>query len=198
MEKIAETSGGEAIISVDVGQHQMWAAQYMKFNGPRQWINSGGLGAMGFGLPAAMGAQCGCPEKTVFAIVGDGGFMMSLPELATIASNGLGVKIIVMNNGSLGMVRQWQELFYNKRYSQVELDCFPQCELLAGAFGIKGRTVERPAQLDEALKEAMEEPGPYLLDVKVSPEENVFPMIPSGGAVNEMILQPPKPVSVGD
>ena len=169
----------------------------MKFNGPRQWINSGGLGAMGFGLPAAMGAQCGRPDKTVFAIVGDGGFMMSLPELATIASNGLPVKIVIMNNGWLGMVRQWQELFYNKRYSSVELDCFPQCELLAEAFGIKGRTVERPAQLDEALKDAMAEPGPYLLEVKVSPEENVFPMIPSGGAVNEMILQPPKPVSVG-
>ncbi len=198
MEKIAETSGGDAIISVDVGQHQMWAAQYMKFNGPRQWINSGGLGAMGFGLPAAMGAQCGHPEKTVFAIVGDGGFMMSLPELATIASNGLPVKIIIMNNGWLGMVRQWQELFYNKRYSSVEMDCFPQCELLAQAFGIKGRTVERPAQLDEALREAMAEPGPYLLNVKVSPEENVYPMIPSGGAVNEMILQPPTPVSVGD
>ena len=123
---------------------------------------------------------------------------MSLPELATIASHGLPVKIVIMNNGWLGMVRQWQELFYNKRYSSVEMDCFPQCELLAQAFGIKGRTVEHPAQLDEALKDAMAEPGPYLLNVKVSPEENVFPMIPSGGAVNEMILQPPTPVSVGD
>ena len=198
VQKIDAISGGEAIMSVDVGQHQMWAAQYMRFNGPRQWVVSGGLGAMGFGLPAAIGAQFGRPDKVVFALVGDGGFMMSLPELATIASNKLPLKIVVLNNGTLGMVRQWQELFYNKRYCAVELDCFPDCELLGAAFGIKGRTVEKPGDLDGALEEAMAEPGPFLLDVKVTPEENVFPMIPSGGAVNEMILEPPKPVTVGD
>ena len=198
VQKIDAISGGEAVMSVDVGQHQMWAAQYMRFNGPRQWVVSGGLGAMGFGLPAAIGAQFGQPDKVVFALVGDGGFMMSLPELATIASNKLPVKIVVLNNGCLGMVRQWQELFYNKRYSAVEMDCFPNCDLLAAAFGIKGRTVKEPADLDGALEEAMAEPGPFLLDVKVTPEENVFPMIPSGGAVNEMILEPPKPVTVGD
>ena len=198
VQKIDAISGGEAVMSVDVGQHQMWAAQYMRFNGPRQWVVSGGLGAMGFGLPAAIGAQFGRPDKVVFALVGDGGFMMSLPELATIASNKLPLKIVVLNNGTLGMVRQWQELFYNKRYCAVELDCFPDCELLGAAFGIKGRTVDKPGDLDGALEEAMAEPGPFLLDVKVTPEENVFPMIPSGGAVNEMILEPPKPVTVGD
>ena len=198
LQKLDEMSGGEAIVAVDVGQHQMWAAQYMRFKGPRQWLNSGGLGAMGFGLPAAMGGQFGRPDKLVIALIGDGGFMMSMPELATIASNGLPIKIIVMNNGSLGMVRQWQELFYNRRYCAVELDCFPNCELLATSFGIKGRSVDKPKDLDAALKEAAAEPGPYLLNVQVSPEENVYPMIPSGGAVNEMILQPLKPVAVGD
>ncbi len=198
MEKLDALSGGEAIVSVDVGQHQMWAAQYFRFSKPRLWVNSGGLGAMGFGLPAAMGAQVANPGKLVFALVGDGGFQMSIPELATIASNGLPVKIIIMNNGWLGMVRQWQELFYNHRYSAVEMDCFPNCELLAAAFGIKGRTIDKPGDLDTALQEALAEPGPYLLNVKVSPEENVYPMVPSGGAVNEMILQPPKPVAVGD
>jgi acetolactate synthase-1/2/3 large subunit len=198
MEKLDAISGGEAIVSVDVGQHQMWAAQYFRFGAPRLWVNSGGLGAMGFGLPAAMGAQVANPGKLVFALVGDGGFQMSIPELATIASNGLPVKIIIMNNGWLGMVRQWQELFYNHRYSSVEMDCFPNCELLAAAYGIKGRTIDKPGDLDTALQEALAEPGPYLLNVKVSPEENVYPMVPSGGAVNEMILQPPKPVAVGD
>ncbi len=198
IQKIDSISGGEAIMSVDVGQHQMWAAQYMRFNGPRQWVVSGGLGAMGFGLPAALGAQVGRPDKVVFALVGDGGFMMSLPELATIASNKLPVKIIVLNNGTLGMVRQWQELFYDKRYCAIDMDCFPNCELLGAAFGIKSRTVDKPGDLDGALDEAMTEEGPFLLDVKVTPEENVFPMIPSGGAVNEMILEQPKSVTVGD
>ena len=198
IQKIDSISGGEAVMSVDVGQHQMWAAQYMRFNGPRQWVVSGGLGAMGFGLPAALGAQVGRPDKVVFALVGDGGFMMSLPELATIASNKLPVKIIVLNNGTLGMVRQWQELFYDKRYCAIDMDCFPNCELLGAAFGIKSRTVDKPGDLDEALDEAMAEEGPFLLDVKVTPEENVFPMVPSGGAVNEMILEQPKPVTVGD
>jgi len=188
---------GEAIVSVDVGQHQMWAAQYVRFNRPRLWVNSGGLGAMGFGLPAAIGAQLGNPDKLVIALVGDGGFQMSLPELSTIASYGLPVKIVVMNNGCLGMIRQWQELFYNRRYCAMELDCFPNCELLAAAFGLKGRTVEKPQQLAGALEEAVEEPGPFLLNVKVTPEENVYPMVPAGGAVNEMILEPPQPVEAG-
>jgi acetolactate synthase-1/2/3 large subunit len=198
MQKIDEISGGEGVVTVDVGQHQMWAAQFVRIDHPRRWSSSSGLGSMGFGLPAAMGAQFGNPDKLCIAVVGDGGFMMSLPELATIASNRLPLKIIVMNNGTLGMVRQWQELFYNRRYCAVAMDSFPNIELLAAAFGIKGKSVDRPSELDAALREAIDEPGPYLLNVNVSPEENVYPMVPAGGAVNEMILQPPKPVAVGD
>ena len=198
MKKLDAASGGEGIVCVDVGQHQMWAAQYIRFNHPRLWVNSGGLGAMGFGLPAAIGAKFGNPDKLVMAVVGDGGFMMSLPEIGTIASHKLPVKIIIMNNGWLGMVRQWQELFYNRRYSQVSMDAFPDCELLAAAFGIKGRSVSTPEGLESGLAEALAEPGPFLLNVNVTREENVYPMVPAGGAVNEMILGPPKPVVVGD
>ena len=136
------------------------------------------------------------PDKLVFSISGDGGFQMSLPELATIASNGLPIKIIVMNNGHLGMVRQWQTLFYNNRLSAVELDTFPDAEKLAGAYGFKGRTIDKPWELAAALKEAVDEPGPYLLNVKVTPFECVYPMVPAGGAINEMVLGPPQPVAV--
>jgi acetolactate synthase I/II/III large subunit len=195
MAEIDRLSGGQAIVTSDVGQHQMWAAQLVRFNEARLWINSGGLGAMGFGLPAAIGAQFARPDKLVFALVGDGGFQMSIPELATIASYGLPIKIVVMNNGYLGMVRQWQELFYNNRLSSVELECFPDAEKLAGAYGFKGRTVEKPHELAGALEAAVREPGPYLLNVKVSPCENVYPMIPSGGAIHEMVMGPPEPVA---
>ena len=194
MAEIDRLSGGEAIVSSDVGQHQMWGAQFIRFNHPRLWINSGGLGSMGFGLPSAIGAQFARPDKLVFAIVGDGGFQMSIPELATIANQGLPVKIIVMNNGYLGMVRQWQELFYNNRLCQVQLDTFPDPEKLAGAYGFPGRTVSRPSQLRQALEEAVKEPGPYLLNVQVTPFENVYPMVPAGGAINEMVLGAPQPV----
>ncbi|MBV9443885.1 MAG: biosynthetic-type acetolactate synthase large subunit, partial [Acidobacteriaceae bacterium] len=192
--EIDRLSGGQAIVASDVGQHQMWCAQLIRFNEPRLWINSGGLGSMGFGLPAAIGAQFARPDKLVFAVVGDGGFQMSIPELATIANHALPIKIIVMNNGHLGMVRQWQELFYNNRLSQVELTGFPDAEKLAGAYGFKGRTVESAAEMARALAEAVAEPGPFLLNVKVSPFENVFPMVPAGGAINEMVLRPPQPV----
>jgi acetolactate synthase-1/2/3 large subunit len=194
MSEIDRLSGGRAIVTSDVGQHQMWSAQLIRFNEPRLWINSGGLGSMGFGLPAAIGAQFARPDKLVFSIVGDGGFQMSIPELATIANHALPIKIIVMNNGYLGMVRQWQELFYANRLSQVELTSFPDPEKLAGAYGFKGSTVESPAQLTKALEAAVSEPGPYLLNVKVTPTENVFPMVPAGGAINEMVLRPPQPV----
>ncbi|MCC6590288.1 MAG: biosynthetic-type acetolactate synthase large subunit [Bryobacterales bacterium] len=196
MKEIDRISGGRAVVCSDVGQHQMWSAQFIRFNEPRLWLNSGGLGSMGFGLPSAIGAQFARPDKLVFAIMGDGGFQMSVPELATVASYGLPVKMIVMNNGYLGMVRQWQELFYNNRLNAVTLDCFPDAEKLAGAYGFKGRTIESPADLTPALEEAVREPGPYLLNVKVSPYENVFPMVPAGGAINEMVLAPPKPVTV--
>ena len=196
MAEIDRLSGGQAIVCSDVGQHQMWAAQLIRFNEPRLWINSGGLGSMGFGLPSAIGAQFARPDKLVFAIVGDGGFQMSIPELSTLASYGLPVKIVVMNNGYLGMVRQWQELFYNNRLSAVELDCFPDAEKLAGAYGFKGRTIDKPHELAPALEAAVREPGPYLLNVKVSPYENVYPMIPAGAAVHEMVLGPPEPVAL--
>ncbi|MBZ5602800.1 MAG: biosynthetic-type acetolactate synthase large subunit [Acidobacteriia bacterium] len=195
--EIDRLSGGEAIVASDVGQHQMWAAQLLRFNQPRLWINSGGLGSMGFGLPAAIGAQMARPDKLVFALVGDGGFQMSIPELATIANQGLPLKIVVMNNGHLGMVRQWQELFYNNRLSQVRLDSFPDVEKLAGAYGFTGRTVERPQELRAALEACVREPGPYLLNVRVSPFENVYPMVPAGAAINEMVLSAPQPVEVG-
>src|SRR5215467_10335499 len=194
MSEIDRLSGGRAIVTSDVGQHQMWAAQLIRFNEPRLWVNSGGLGAMGFGLPAAVGAQFARPDKLVFAIVGDGGFQMSIPELATIASFGLPIKMIIMNNGYLGMVRQWQTLFYNHRLSSVVLDCFPDAEKLAAAYGITGRTIDKPWELASALEEAVKHPGPYLLNVKVTPLENVYPMVPAGGAINEMVLGPPQPV----
>jgi acetolactate synthase-1/2/3 large subunit len=194
MAEIDRLSGGEAIVTSDVGQHQMWGAQFIRFNHPRLWINSGGLGSLGFGLPSAIGAQFARPDKLVFAIVGDGGFQMSIPELATIANHALPVKIIVMNNGYLGMVRQWQELFYNNRLSSVQLDGFPDPEKLAGAYGFKGRTVESPRELRSALEDAVREPGPYLLNVKVTPFENVYPMVPAGGAINEMVLGAVQPV----
>jgi acetolactate synthase I/II/III large subunit len=196
MAEIDRLSAGRAIVAADVGQHQMWAAQLIRFNEPRLWLNSGGLGSMGFGLPAAIGAQFARPDKLVFAILGDGGFQMSIPELATIVNNALPIKIIIANNGYLGMVRQWQELFYNNRLSQVELNCFPDVEKLAAAYGFKGKVVESVDEMPAALQAAVDEPGPYLLNVKVSPYENVFPMVPAGGAINEMVLRPPQPVEV--
>src|SRR5271169_2941405 len=196
MREIDRLCGGHAIVASDVGQHQMWAAQFIRFNEPRLWLNSGGLGSMGFGLPAAIGAQFARPDKLVFAICGDGGFQMSIPELATIANHALPVKIVVMNNGYLGMIRQWQELFYNNRLSSAKLDGFPDPEKLAGAYGFKGSTVENPRELRSALADCVSEPGPYLLNVKVAPFENVYPMVPAGGAVNEMVLGPVQPVEV--
>ena len=196
MSEIDKLSQGKAIVTSDVGQHQMWAAQLIRFAEPRLWLNSGGLGSMGFGLPAAIGAQFARPDKLVFSIVGDGGFQMSIPELATIASNGLPIKIVCMNNGYLGMVRQWQTLFYNDRLSSVELDCFPDAEKLAAAYGFKGKTIDKPWELAAALEEAVKEPGPYLLNVKVTPFESVYPMVPAGGAIHEMVLGPPQPVAV--
>jgi len=196
MMEIDRISQGHAIVSTDVGQHQMWAAQFIRFEEPRHWLTSGGLGSMGFGLPAAVGAQFAHPDKLVFAICGDGGFQMSIPELATISGHGLPVKIVISNNGYLGMVRQWQELFYNNRTCAVELESFPDAALLGAAYGIKGRTIQRPEDLRPALEAAVGEPGPFLLNVKVSPYENVYPMVPAGAAINEMVLTAPQPVAV--
>ncbi len=195
MDEIDRFSGGQAVVTSDVGQHQMWAAQLIRFNEPRLWVNSGGLGSMGFGVPSAIGAQFARPDKLVIAICGDGGFQMSIPELSTIAAHSLPIKIIVMNNGCLGMVRQWQTLFYNNRLSSVALECFPDVVQLAGAYGFTGRTIDKPEQLAEALETAFKTPGPYLLNVKVAPMENVYPMVPAGGAVYEMVLGPVEPVA---
>jgi acetolactate synthase-1/2/3 large subunit len=196
MGEIDRLSGGQAIVTSDVGQHQMWAAQLIRFSEPRLWLNSGGLGSMGFGLPAAVGAQFARPDKLVFSLVGDGGFQMSIPELSTIATHGLPIKIVIMNNGYLGMVRQWQTLFYNNRLSSVEIEGFPDAEKLAAAYGFKGRTIDKPWELRSALEEAVREPGPYLLNVKVSSMENVYPMVPAGAGISEMVLGPPEPVAV--
>jgi acetolactate synthase-1/2/3 large subunit len=196
MAEVDAISGGRALVATDVGQHQMWAAQFIHFDEPRLWLSSGGLGSMGFGLPAAIGAQMARPDKLVFALVGDGGFQMSLPELSTIAKHGLPIKVVIVNNGYLGMVRQWQELFYNNRLSAVELEAFPDIEKLGAAYGIPGRTIERPDELRPALDAAVREPGPYLLNVRVSPFENVYPMVPAGAAISEMVLAPPQPVPV--
>jgi acetolactate synthase-1/2/3 large subunit len=194
--EIDRLSGGDAIVCADVGQHQMWGAQFLRFNRPRLWLSSGGLGSMGFGLPSAIGAQIANPGRLVFALVGDGGFQMSIPELATVANNRLPIKIVVMNNAYLGMVRQWQELFYNNRLSSVALEGFPDASMLAGAYGFPGRTVEDPGEIGQALDDAVRHPGPYLLNVKVTPLECVYPMVPAGGAINEMVLGPPKAAAV--
>ena len=188
MAEIDRLAGGDAIVASDVGQHQMWAAQLIRFNEPRLWLNSGGLGSMGFGLPAAIGAQIACPGKPVFALVGDGGFQMSIPELATVANYGLPIKIVIMNNGHLGMVRQWQELFHGNRLSAVRLDTFPEVSKLAEAYGLRGFTIESPAALAPALEQAASEPGPCLLNVRVASFENVYPMVPSGAGIHEMVL----------
>jgi len=196
MKEIDRISDGRAIVASDVGQHQMWAAQFVRFHEPRLWLTSGGLGSMGFGLPAAIGAQIAHPDKLVFAVVGDGGFQMSIPELATLATYALPVKVVIVNNGYLGMVRQWQEMFYNNRICAVEIETFPDIEKLAGAYGFKGKTIESPYELAAALEEAVKDPGPYVLNVRVSPYENVYPMVPSGGALYEMVFGPPEPAAV--
>jgi acetolactate synthase-1/2/3 large subunit len=199
METLNKFTKGEAIVTVDVGQHQMWAAQWIKFNRPRLWQSSSGLGSMGFGIPAGMGAKIACPDKLVFSISGDGGFMMSLPEVATIVGNNIPLKMIIMNNGWLGMVRQWQDLFFDGRYSEVDMmPGFPDIPMLAASFGIKGVTVRQPADLEGAIQEMIDEPGPFLLNVMVTREENVYPMVPAGGALDEMILGSQKPVATGD
>ena len=198
MAEIDRLSGGEAIVARDVGQHQMWAAQFIRFNEPRLWINSGGLGSMGFGLPAAIGAQFARPDKLVFAIVGDGGFQMSIPELATIANHALPIKIIVMNNGYLGMVRQWQELFYNNRLQLGAAGRFPRCREAGGRVWIQGHARWRiRASCARRSKPRCASPARILLNVRVSPFENVYPMVPAGGAINEMVLGPPQPVAAG-
>ncbi len=180
---------GEAIITTDVGQHQMWVAQYYPFAKPRQLITSGGLGTMGFGLPAAIGAQLAFPKQSIFAVVGDGGFQMTNQELATAVQYDLPVKILIMNNGYLGMVRQWQEMFYDRTYSEVDISVAPDFVKLAEAFGALGLRAERPDELQEVLARALDHKGVVVVDVHVSKEENVFPIVPAGANSSDMILQ---------
>ncbi|MFN8173471.1 MAG: biosynthetic-type acetolactate synthase large subunit [Solirubrobacteraceae bacterium] len=187
VQALYEATGGDAIVTSDVGQHQMWAAQYFHFARPRRWINSGGLGTMGFGLPAAMGAQVGCPEDTVICIAGDGSVQMNAQELATCAENGIPIKVFVMNNGYLGMVRQWQELFWQKRYSHVEMGRFPDFVKLAEAYGATGVRLEDKRTLVSGIKEAIATDGPVVVDVRVTREENTYPMIPAGSAARDMV-----------
>jgi len=182
-----EATGGEAIVTSDVGQHQMWAAQYYDFPKPRRWINSGGLGTMGFGLPAAMGAAVGCPNRLVCCIAGDGSVQMNAQELATCAQEQIPIKVFVMNNGFLGMVRQWQELFWDGKYSHVETGDFPDFVKLAEAYGATGMRLEDKTTLVADMKRAIETPGPVFVDVRVTREENTYPMIPAGQAAREMV-----------
>jgi acetolactate synthase I/II/III large subunit len=187
IEAMHRVTGGDAIITSDVGQHQMWAAQYYGFDKPRRWINSGGLGTMGFGLPAAVGAKIACPDDTVVCLAGDGSLIMNCQELATCVAEEIPVKVFLMNNGYMGMVRQWQELFWDRRYSSVEMGPSPDWVKLAEAFGATGLRCENSADLEATMAKALETDGPVLLDVRVSPEENCFPMIPAGAAARDMV-----------
>ncbi len=189
VEKLYEVTNGQAIITSDVGQHQMWAAQYYHFDRPRQWINSGGLGTMGFGLPAAMGAKFACPDQDVACITGDGSIQMMLQELATMKQYNTPVKIINLNNGYLGMVRQWQEFFYQKRYSMTYFEALPDFVKLTEAYGHVGMKIEKPGDVEGALREAFAmKDRTVFLDFITDPDENVFPMIPAGGGQSEMLL----------
>jgi len=189
IEQIHEASKGKAIIATEVGQNQMWAAQFYKLDGPRRFLSSGGLGTMGYGFPAAIGAQVACPDKLVFDIAGDGSIQMNIQELTTVARLKLPVKIAVLNNRFLGMIRQWQKMFYGGRYSSSCLADNPDFAKVAEAFGAKGIEVTKKGDVRPAIDEAIKIPGPVVLDFMVDREENVMPMVPAGAAISEMIME---------
>jgi acetolactate synthase-1/2/3 large subunit len=193
--KIYEVTRGEALIVTGVGQNQMWAAQHYWYDKPNSLISSGGLGTMGFELPAALGVKVGRPDEPVWCIAGDGGFQMTIQELATIVQEKAAVKIAIMDNGYLGMVRQWQELFYKKRYVATPLTG-PDFVKIAEAYGLKGLLVKHNEEVVPAIQRAMAELGPFLIDFKIEPEENVYPMVPPGAALTEVIEEPKKEVKV--
>jgi acetolactate synthase-1/2/3 large subunit len=188
VEKLYELTNGEAIITTEVGQNQMWAAQYYHFDQPNHFITSGGLGCMGFGLPAAIGAQSACPDKLVVDIAGDGSIQMNIQEMATAVQSGLPVKVVILNNAYLGMVRQWQELFYGRRYACTGMDCAPDFVKLAEAYGALGLRATKPQEVEAVLKEGLSADGPVIMDFKVDREESVYPMVPAGAPITEMLL----------
>ena len=193
IDRLYELTAGRAVVTTDVGQHQMWAAQFYKTAHHRQWLSSGGAGTMGFGFPAAVGAQFGRPEETVVAICGDGGFQMTLCELATAVVHRLPIKIVVLDNKYLGMVRQWQNLFFDNRLSGVDLEGNPDFVKLAEAYGAKGFRIRRTADIDKVLKQALDhDEGPCVIHAECEKEDNVFPMIPAGAALTDMLIEAPK------
>jgi acetolactate synthase I/II/III large subunit len=189
IDTLFRVTGGDAFVTSDVGQHQMWAAQFYRFDKPRRWINSGGLGTMGFGLPAAMGVQFAHPEATVACVSGEGSIQMNIQELSTCMQYNLPIKVILLNNGYLGMVRQWQEFFYENRYSNSYMESLPDFVKLAEAYGHLGRKITSPADVEGALKEAFSQKDRFVfLDFITDPTENVYPMVPAGAGLEEMIL----------
>ena len=186
VEKLHQLTGGRAIVATEVGQNQMWAAQFYRFDEPNALLTSGGLGTMGFGLPAAIGAQVACPDRLVVDVAGDGSLQMNIQELGTIAHYSLPVKVVILNNLYLGMIRQWQELFYGRRYSQSDMAQAPDFVKLAEAYGIKGLRATKPVEVKRVLREGLETPGPVVMDFHVEPEENVFPMVKPGTPLTQM------------
>ena len=188
IETMYSITKGDAIIATEVGQNQMWAAQFYTFTKPRTLLTSGGLGTMGYGFPAAIGAQFAFPDKLVINVAGDGSIQMNIQELATVVQNKIPVKVVILNNGHLGMVRQWQELFYNRNYSHTNMEVQPDFVKLAEAYGAEGYRISKPEELEDVLRKALTSPNPAFIDVMVEREENVYPMVPAGAALDEMLL----------